>query len=260
MFPGFQQFPEGQIIAFALIFLRIVAFVVAWPIFGTQVVPAQLKVLLAIVLSIVIYPTVSFQNVDLIRISDQIVFLAFREVMIGLFLGYLLRFFFFALSVAGELIGISAGLASAQLFNPAMGAQSNVYEQVHVMLATLFILAMNGHHLFIQGLSQSYELVPIASIAIKHEGFTTVAYLVKDAFLMGFKMAAPVTVAIFLANLAMGIMGRAVPQLNVMMTSMQVTILVGTLVFFLSLPLYVEELTGVLTVVADKFFMTMRVL
>lgn len=260
MFPGFQQFPEGQIIAFALVFLRVVAFVVAWPIFGTSSVPVQVKVLLAIALSVVLYPTVSFQNVDLIKINDQIIFLAFREIVIGLFLGYLLRFFFFALSIAGEFIGVSTGLASAQLYNPAMGSQSNIYEQFHVMLATLFILAINGHHLFIQGLAQSYDLVPIASVTIKHEGFSTVAAMVKDAFVIGFKMAAPITVAIFLTNLAMGIMGRAVPQLNVMMTSVQVTILVGTFVFFLSLPIYIEELGGLLNVMADKFFLAMRIL
>jgi flagellar biosynthetic protein FliR len=258
--PGLQQFPEGQIIAFALIFLRIVAFVVAWPIFGTQLVPVHLKVALALVLSVVLFPVIHFQNVDLIKIGDELIFIAFREIVLGLFLGFLLRFFFFAISIAGETIGISSGLASAQLFNPAMGTQTNVMEQAELIMATLFLLAVNGHHLFIQGLAQSFELVPISSLGIKYEGFTTVAMAVRECFFMGIKMAAPVMVSIFVTNLTMGLLGRAVPQLNVMMTSFQVTIVVAVTVMFLSMPLFVNEMDGLLQTMAERFFSTLKVL
>jgi flagellar biosynthetic protein FliR len=258
--PGLHQFPEGQIIAFALIFLRIIAFVVAWPIFGTSLVPVHLKVALALVLTVVLFPTVHFQNVDLIKIGDEVIFLAFREIVVGLFLGFLLRFFFFAVSIAGQTIGISSGLASAQMFNPAMGSQANVMEQAELIMATLFLLAVNGHHLFIQGLAQSFELVPVSSIGIKYEGFASVALAVRECFFMGIKMAAPVMVAIFITNVTMGLLGRAVPQLNVMMTSIQVTIVVSVVVLFLSMPLFVNEMDGLLQTMAERFFSTLKVL
>jgi len=260
MFPGFQQFPEGQIIGFALIFLRIIAFVIAWPIFGTNTVPIPIKVLLALVLTVVIFPTASFQNVELVKINDQLIMLAFREIVIGLFLGFMLKFFFFSISVAGELMGVSSGLASAQLFNPAMGTQSNVMEQAHLVIATLFLLAMNGHHLFIQGLAKSFELVPVTALGMRYEGFATLSLMVQEAFLIGVKMAAPMIVAIFVTNLTMGLLGRAVPQMNVMVTSFQVTILVSILVFIISMPLFVEEMDILARVMAEKFFNAMKVI
>ncbi len=260
MVPGFGHFPEGQIIAFALVFLRVIAFVVAWPIFGTQLLPVPVKVLLALVLGVILFPVIKMQNLDLIKIGDELVFIAFREIVIGLFLGFLLKFFFFAISITGEMIGISSGLASAQLFNPAMGAQTNVMEQAHLILATLFMLAFNGHHLFIQGLAQSFDFVPISAIGIKYESFSGLSLAFQDVFFMGIKMASPVVVAVFVSNLTMGLLGRAVPQLNVMMTSFQVTILVSVGVFFISMPLLVSQMDGLLQMMAERFFSVMKVL
>jgi len=258
--PGLQHFPEGQIIAFALVFLRIIAFVVAWPVFGTQLLPVPVKVLLALVLSVVLFPVVKMQNLDLIKISDELILISFREILIGLFLGFLLKFFFFAVSIAGELMGISSGLASAQLFNPAVGSQTNVMEQGHLILATLFLLATNGHHLFIQGLAQSFETVPISAVGINYGSFSSLALVIRDAFTIGVKMASPVIVAIFLTNLTMGLLGRAVPQLNVMMTSFQVTIVVSVAVFFITIPLLIGEMDGLVQLMAEKFFAAMKVI
>jgi flagellar biosynthesis protein FliR len=260
MFPGFQQFPEGQIIAFALVFLRIIAFVIAWPVFGTPSVPTPVKVLLALVLSVVIFPVIGFKNSQLITINDQLIFMSFREIVVGLLLGYLLRFFFFAISIGGEMVGISSGLASAQIFNPAMGTQTNVMEQAHLILATLFFLTINGHHLFLQGLVQSYELVPIADIGIKYQSFAIISETFRDAFVMGIKLASPIIMAVFIANVTMGLLGRAVPQLNVMVMSFQVTIMITVAVFIITVPLFVEEMDGVMQMMAEKFFMVMKVL
>jgi flagellar biosynthetic protein FliR len=260
MYSLISQFPEGQLIALALIFMRCIAFLVSWPVFGVANVPVHLKVLLALILALCLLPIIKFQNVDLIKINDQLIFLVVREIALGLFLGYLLRFFFYSISMAGEIIGITSGLSSAQLFNPMMGMQTNVLEQIHVGVATLFFLAMNGHHLFLQGLAQSFEFAPVAEVAIKHQGFGSVALFVRDSFAIGFRMATPMVVAIFLTNLAMGLLGRAVPQINVMMTGFQVTISVAFAVMILTMPLFVEEMNQLLSLMSDRFFQVARVL
>lgn len=260
MIPGFDQFPEGQIIGFALIFLRIIAFVVAWPVFGSSTVPVPVKVLFSLVLSVILFPVVSFTNVDLIKIDDQIIFLSIREVGIGLALGFLMRMFFFAVTIAGEVISISMGLSSAQIFNPAMGVQTNVIEQFESLLATLFFLAIDGHHLFIHGLAQSFDLAPIADIGIKAGAFGSIQVWVQDVFIAGLKMSAPILVAIFLANLAMGVIGRAVPQINVLVTSMPVTLLLGIAVMIITIPLFLGEMHGLLDLMAERFFQFMKVI
>jgi flagellar biosynthetic protein FliR len=259
VFPGFNQFPEGQIIAFALVFMRIIAFVVAWPVFGTSSVPVSVKVLLSLTMTMIFFPVVSFQNIDLIKIGDEIVFLSIREIFVGLALGFLMRMFFFAISIAGEIISVSIGLASAQLYNPAMGSQSNVIEQFEVMLATLFFFAIDGHHVFIQGMAQSFQIVPVAAMAVKSEAFGGIAQITQDVFLSGLRISGPIIVAIFLANVAMGIVGRAVPQINVLVTSQPVTLLLGLAVLIVTIPLFLGEMTGLINLMAERFFQFMKV-
>lgn len=260
MLGGIYQFPEGQIIALALVFLRILAFVIAWPIFGTSTVPVHVKVLLALGLSILIFPVANLQNFDLLKIGDQIVFLAFREIAVGLFLGFLMRMFFFAVSVCGEVLSISTGLSSAQIFNPASGTNSNVMEQFQLLLATLLFLSVSGHHLFIVGLAKSFEILPVSDFGIRPVAFSGAAFLVKDVMLMGIKMSAPVMLAVFLANIAMGVLGRAVPQINVMVTSLSVQISVGLGVLFVTLPLMLTETNSLLDLMADRFFAILKVM
>lgn len=258
--PGIYGFPEGQIIAMALVFLRLIAFVVAWPVFGSASVPVSVKVLLALILAITLTPTLRFQNADMIGFREELIFISVRELLIGLSLGFLMRMFFFAVSVSGEIISVSIGLASAQLYNPAMGATSNVVEQFQLMLATLFFLALNGHHVFLTGVAQSFEMVPVASMGFNVEAFSNVAAAAQDVMLMGLKMAAPILIAIFLANVAMGVIGRAVPQINVLVTSMPVTTLIGLGVLFIGMPLFIVEMDGLMVVMADRLFQFMKVL
>lgn len=253
-------FPEGQIIAFALVFLRIVAFVIAWPIFGTALVPVQVKIFISVAISMLMFPTLHFQNSHLLAVNDHLPFMAFRELSVGLAMGFLMRAFFFAVSVAGDIISISMGLASAQLYNPAMGSQGNVIEHFQVGLATLFFLAINGHHIFLGGLASSFELVPISALGIKYEAFRYLGVLGQEILLIGLKLSAPVLVSILITNVALGILGKAVPQINILVTSLPITITIGFFVMFVSTPLFIEEMAHLSTIMADEFFKMMKVL
>ena len=252
--------PEGQIIAFALVLLRLMAFFVASPIIGTQNVPVSVKVLLSIVMATVLVPIVSFQNVDMIRISDDVIFLAMRELFIGAFLGFLMRSFFFAISVAGEIISVSMGLGAAQVFNPTLGSQSNVIEQFQVAIATLFFFTLDGHHWFIQGMAMSFELAPVSAMAVKYEGFAIISNVVQDIVLIGLKISGPIMISMFLTNIAMGVVGRAVPQINVLVTSLSVQILLGLAVLLVCIPLFVGEMNGLINVMAEQMIAAMKVL
>lgn len=258
--PNLYQFPEGQIIAFALVLLRIIAFFVAWPVFGTATVPVSVKILLSIAVAMMMYPTLHFQNAEVIKISEDIILFAAREVALGLTLGFMMRMFFFAISIAGEIISVSIGISSAQLFNPTMGGSSSAVEQFQLILATLFFLGINGHHLFLMGLSSSFELLPVTAVGLKYQAFSGLAVLVESTFLIGLKMAAPVMIAILLTNMTMGVLGRAVPQINVLVTSLPVTIMVGGAVMFISLPLLILEMNGLLDHMSAQLMQIMKVL
>jgi flagellar biosynthesis protein FliR len=256
----FNEIPEGQMIAFALVLLRCIAFIVAMPIIGQASVPVSLKILFSLTISIMIFPIISFTQADQIKIGEEIILFAMREVTIGLILGFIARMFFFAVQASGELIGVSSGLASAQLYNPMMGTNGNVFEQFHMIIATLFFLALDGHHRIIEALAKSYEIVPVTATSLKVSGYMDIAGYGQDILILAIKLSAPLMVSIFVINIAMGLIGRAVPQINVLVTSMQVTVVITLGVLIVSLPFYVDEMGTVLKLMTDKLFFTMKVM
>ncbi len=249
---------EAQILLFALIFLRMIAFVVSSAIFGTPTVNVPVKVLLSLVLSIMLFPLVKVGNVDYLAISNEIIGLAARELIVGLSLGFLTRLFFFVVTMTGDLVSISVGLGASQLYNPMLGTHGNAIDQFYSTIGTLIFLSINGHHMLLTGIAQSFDLVPVSSLALNVGPFAEMAVYGQTVMLMAIKMCAPVLVAILLVNLAMGILGRAVPQINVLVTSMPVTIMLGMTVVFLCLPLLVMEMSGLVEITAGKLFAVMK--
>jgi flagellar biosynthetic protein FliR len=249
---------EGQLLLFALILMRMTAFVVSSAIFGSPTVSAHLKVLFSLMLSVLLFPIVKAGNVNYLVISDQIILLVARELLIGLTLGFLTRLFFFTVTMTGDLVSITVGLNASQMYNPLLGANGNTMDQFYSVLGTLVFLAVNGHHLLLSALAQSFDMVPVASMNLNWGVFGEMATFGQATLLIAIKMSAPMIVAIFVTNLSMGILGRAVPQMNVLVTSMPVTILLGMSVVFLCLPLFVLEMNGVLDITATKLFMVMK--
>lgn len=249
---------EAQILLFALILLRMIAFVVSSAVFGSPSINTSIKVLLALVLSILIFPVVKVGKVDYQLISNEIIGLAVREMIVGLSLGFLTRVFFFVVTMTGDLVSVSVGLSASQLYNPLLGSNGNAMDQFYSTIGTLVFLAINGHHMLIGSIVQSYDLVPVSSMSLNVGPFAEMAVYGRDVMLMAIKMCAPVLVTILLVNLAMGILGRAVPQINVLVTSMPVTIMLGMTVVFICLPLLVLEMNGLVEITATKLFAVMK--
>ena len=256
--PSIYQFSEIEIITFSLVLLRMSAFIVSWPVFSGTSVPQPLKILMALVIALLVFPVLNTANINAEVLNQQLIWLAVREVFVGVVLGYLCRFFFFVISVAGQLISTSIGLANAQILNPALGTTGSPVEQFQVALATLFFLAINGHHLFLGGLVESFELVPLSVAGLNIQVFSQAGGMVQEIVVMGIKISAPVMVAIFFMNLAMGIVGRAVPQINVLITSLPVNILVGFLVMIVSVPLFIVEMGDLLNMMTERLFYVMK--
>ena len=122
------NFSEPHLLLFFLVLVRISAFVVAWPVFGVESIPAHLKVLFALAIALMVYPTLSFSADQQLAVGHSIIMMSAKEAVIGVMMGGLSRFFFYAFQIAGELVSLSMGLSSAQMFNPALGGQSTAVE------------------------------------------------------------------------------------------------------------------------------------
>jgi flagellar biosynthetic protein FliR len=251
---------EAQVVMFGLILLRMISFVVSSVVFGSGTISAPVKILLSLVLSMVVLPSIHLGPADSARLVEDVVLLSAREIFIGLSLGFLTRLFFFTIGMTGELISVSIGLGQAQIFNPMMGSNSNTVEQFYSTIATLIFFAANGHHLLISAIAQSYELVPLAQMKLNVGPYAEIATFTQDMMVMAIKMCAPILGAVMITNIAMGVLGRAVPQINVLVTSMPVTLMLGFILMFLCIPLLVTEMHGILDLTHTKMMLVMKAL
>lgn len=257
---SFSQLNEAQILMFGLILLRMSAFVVSAAIFNTSNIPAPLKILTAVVFTIVIFNPIA-TNESLVRLSESqgdLLLLAGREVLVGIVIGFVTRLFFFAVSMAGEIVSISTGLGQAQMYNPMMGSMSNAMEQFYSIIATLVFLSMNGHHAVILGIVESFSTAPVAELSFGYSSFAEMVMKIQSFFIIGIKISAPVLISMIVIQLGMALLSRVVPQINVMVTSSSVTVLIGFLIMFVSLPLLVMQMSGVVDFSMNEFFKFLR--
>lgn len=249
---------EIQLLAFALVLVRISAFIVAFPLVEGASMPPIVKILLSLVMAMVLYPVVNASGLPEDILSGSLFTLVIKEAFMGLFVGFLARFFFHVLAICGEVITMSVGLSSDQVFNPHLDRRVTSLEQFHMLIGGLFFLAFNGHHIFIQGLMESFNVIPLARDSFNFVIMRDVTLIVQDILIMGIKLSAPVLGAIFLSNMAMGIIGRAVPQINVLVTSWPVNIMLGFAVMFVSLPLFMVSLGETLNWSAENLFALLK--
>lgn len=252
------RFSEPELLLFFMVLVRMSAFVVSWPIFGVETISTQVKILFALLLTMVVFPTLNFSVAQMEAVKSDLILLAMREAAIGLAIGYLGRFFFFAFRVAGEMISQAMGLSAAQMFNPSLGGQVTALEQFYVGLASLFYLALNGHHFLVSGLVDSFNFVQAATLSFNTSQFIGLADLSQQVIELGLKLSAPVVISILVVNLILGIVGKTVPQLNVLVTSFPINILVGFALIMVTLPMLIDNMGEFLNTSTEQIFRLVR--
>ncbi|WP_026570351.1 MULTISPECIES: flagellar biosynthetic protein FliR [Sediminibacillus] len=224
--------------AFLLILVRVTSFFVTVPIFSYKNIPAHFKIGSSFFLAWIMYYTISIPDIAL---DETFILLVFKEALVGLLLGLMAYLILAALQIAGGFIDFQMGFAIANVIDPQTGAQSPLIGQYFYTIALLFLLAVNGHHLLIDGIFYSYQTVPLD--AFIPWGNEAIAELVTQTFskmfLIAFQMAIPVVGCLFLVDVALGIIARTVPQLNVFVVGLPLKILVSFIVLLPFLGLYV---------------------
>ena len=224
-----------QVWAGALIFARIGAILMLLPGFGEAYVPARIRLSLALVLSLALWPLVAGGLPALPTSLGGMVGWILREVITGLMIGFLLRLLMSALSTAGEVVSLQTTLSFAQTANPLQAQPATTLAAFLTLFGVAMIFATNTHHLFIAGLLGSYDVVrPVAPLVV--EDFVTLAIrTVSGSFLLGVQLAAPVIVFSIIFNLATGLVGRIMPQFQVFFVATPLNVLFGLSIFTLSL-------------------------
>ncbi|WP_277584176.1 flagellar biosynthetic protein FliR [Psychrobacillus antarcticus] len=229
-----------------LIIARVSAFFIVLPLFSHRTIPASHRVAFAVVLSWMMYYTLDVEPFD---INGEYILLILKEVIFGLFIGLLAYIIMSAVQIAGGFIDFQMGFAMANVIDPQTGAQSPLIGQFLNTLALLLLLALNGHHLLLDGIFYSYQFMPMEMIwpAFGQENY--VEFIMKTfagVFAVAFQMSIPIVATLFLVDVALGITARTVPQLNIFVIGYPIKIGVGFLVLFVMM--------GVLMAVVQKMF------
>lgn len=240
---------------FLLVLVRVAAFFVTLPLFSYRTIPNQFKIGFAVFLALVMFYTIDPATVDF---QEMYFLLVVKEAMVGLLIGLIAYIIVAAVQIAGGFVDFQMGFAIANVIDPQTGSQSPLTGQYFYIIALLFLLSVDGHHLLIDGIYYSYDFIPIDSlIPIGNEG---IAVFVIDAFnkmfVIAFQMAIPIVGCLFLVDVALGIIARAVPQLNVFVVGLPIKILVSFTVIFFFLSLYLSLVKTLFT----TMFETMRAL
>lgn len=238
---------DQQFLSFFLAFVRILALLLVAPVFGSRAIPFQIKIFLALFLSVCVLPVVREQaqyvNLHLITI----VFLTVEEILIGLFLGFYAKLIFEGLQFAGRLIGNQMGLGVSELIDPDNGAQISPIGNIYNLIAVVLFLNMNGHHFIISSIYQGFQKIPIHSDKLINSlAGEKLLSMFGEIFTIGVKLAAPAMVTLFLLEVSMGIIARIVPQMNIFFIGLPLRLGVGLFILFAALPIFYMFLENVL--------------
>lgn len=223
---------------FLLVLIRVTSFFVTLPIFSYRNVPTRHKVAFSFFLALIMYFTIPIPE---ITVNAEYFLLMLKEAAVGIAVGLLAYIVIGAIQIAGGFIDFQMGFAIANVIDPQTGAQSPLIGQYLYMITMLFILAVNGHHLMIDGVFYSYDFIPIDHfLPLQDEGW--IAFVIdafNQMFVIAFLMAIPVVGCLFLVDVALGIIARTVPQLNVFVVGLPLKIFIGLSVLVIGMVFYV---------------------
>lgn len=229
---------------FLLILVRLSAAIMAVPLFGARGVPTQTKIGLALLLSLIVLPL----NGRPAPVPTELLTFASlvgSEALVGLAIGIVISMVFQALEMGATLVGVQMGFGLGRVFDPMTGTQIESMTQFYRLIATLVFFAVNGHHLVVVGLLQTFEVVPAGSADLSLIAGERVGPFFATLFVVALRVALPVTGALILTDLAMGLVARTVPQMNVLVVGFPVKIAVGVFALAASIPLLTTFMGGV---------------
>jgi len=248
-----------QVQAAILVFIRIGAILIAAPLFGSRNVPFQLKAGLSLVLAMVIFPVAGFQEVYLTGIPSLVTAMM-GEVLIGVIIGFTARLIFSAVQLAGQLIGFQMGFGIVNVIDPQTSTQFSIVAQFQNVMTLLIFLVLDAHYWFILAISSSFELIPPLGFCFTNSLMEAIVSLSCDMFVIAAKVAAPVIAVLLFTSVALGLIARTVPQMNIFIVGFPIKIAIGLLGVGFSLPLLSVMLRNLFRRMGEDIIVLMKLM
>ena len=228
---------------FLLAFTRVMAILIHIPVLGGNTVPNQVRIGLGFILAMIMVPwqplAPEAAALGLFALAAAIL----REIIIGTLAGFAANLTFGALQITGEAMGLGSGFGSGRIFNPSMDKSGSAFNQIFIMTATLIFLVTNGHHAAIVALQRTFEAIPVGS-AVVFGSVDTLISMTAHLIASGIQMALPVMAALLLTDLALGLLARVAPQIQVFFLGLPLKVAVSMLALGLLFSIVLPSLTN----------------
>ena len=240
-----------EILTFFAVLVRFSILMALVPFMGDRIIPTTVKVLFSLAVTIAMYP--SMVRMGLVKPAEAIIWgrttasivtMITLEAMVGMVFGFIARLAFDTIQFSGSLINSFIGLSSATMFDPHHENQSMVLTEIQMAFAMLLFLSMDGHHLMISAAFESYGVLGMGRLNFTPAMMHQLIQQTADVIRIGVQISGPISVAIFAVQVAMGVMAKAMPQVNILVLSFSVTIFVGLSVLYFTFSHWVGVSNG----------------
>lgn len=235
------SFTSAQLSAWLAAFFfpltRILGLLVAAPVFNTAAVPNVVVLVFGLAIGFAVMPVLPPMP-DIPAGSWIGLAIILQQFLIGVFMGFTVRVVFLAVDLAGDLIGLQMGLSFAVFYDPRGTGNTPVITEFLGLLTSLLFLAMNGHLLLLQALAESFVLLPVGTAPFAAKGIGVMLAWAGTLFSAGVLISLPLVAAVLIANIAMGVLSRVAPQLNLFAVGFPVTLAAGFVVMMISMPYF----------------------
>jgi len=219
-------FNPNDLLSYFLTLFRISIILFLLPFFGGRTIPNPVKGALLLVLSLALWPQLSFPG-SMMPVGWNIAIMFIGELILGLILGLVVRFLFGAVQLGGQIIGFQMGFAMVNVVDPITGVSNAVSAHFLYMCTMLTFLVLNGHLYLLKAIGLSFEYIPPGGLLITPGLATHILEFSNIMFILAIKIAAPVMAALFLVDLSLALISRAAPQMHVLVLGFPVKITVG---------------------------------
>jgi flagellar biosynthetic protein FliR len=238
---GIDIFAPGAAPLMILTAARTGGMVLIAPVFSARMIPMMLRTAIVVVLAVLMFPVARAASPGLVAITPASVI---GETFVGFIIGLGAALLIGAAESAGELLGAQIGLSGAALLDPTSLQQSTALGQFMQLFALTLLLATNGHLVMLDALAATLRSFPVGNPISLTPGLHEAASLGTTLFALGLRFAAPVIAVVLIANVALAVLSRAAPQLNILQLAFPVQILVGLAVLLASLPFIASWFLG----------------
>jgi flagellar biosynthesis protein FliR len=238
------QIPLGNLFSnldvLILIFIRMTGLFVIAPIFGRRNIPTYYKIGFSFFLALIIVNVVSVPKLDYYNNLFGYMLLVIEEFIVGLVIGYISYMVFAGIYLAGQLIDMQIGFGMVNVLDPVSNIQVPVTSNFYFIITMLIFLSVDGHHILIKALFESYKYIPIGGASFNSNLLTDIMRIFVHIFIIGFQIAAPIIAAILISDIVLGVMSKTIPQLNVFVVGMPLKIALGIAVIVITMPVFIS--------------------